>query len=103
MLWLRQVDEDFHARFSAYSRTYRYRIFNRWIRPALDTQRTCWFRKPLDAELMDVAAQQHAPDGPTKGPREVLAKIIESMQPRVFGGRKGVLGTLYRQALMHRP
>ena len=57
MLWLRPVDEDFHARFSAYSRTYRYRIFNRWIRPALDSHRTCWFRKPLDAELMHVAAQ----------------------------------------------
>jgi tRNA pseudouridine38-40 synthase len=57
VLWLRTVDEDFHARFSAVSRTYRYHILNRWVRPALDIQRRSWCRKPLDAELMQEAAQ----------------------------------------------
>ena len=57
ILWLREVDEGFHARFSAYSRTYRYRILNRWVRPALDAKRMGWCRKPLDAESMNEAAQ----------------------------------------------
>jgi tRNA pseudouridine38-40 synthase len=56
-LWVRPVDDDFHARFSAYSRTYRYRILNRWIRPALDARRASWCRQPLDAAAMHDAAQ----------------------------------------------
>jgi hypothetical protein len=57
LLWIREVDEKFHARFSAFSRSYRYCIANRWIRPALDATRKCWWRKPLDADLMNQAAQ----------------------------------------------
>jgi tRNA pseudouridine38-40 synthase len=57
LLWIREVDEKFHARFSAFSRSYRFCIANRWIRPALDITRKCWWRKPLDADLMNQAAQ----------------------------------------------
>lgn len=57
VLWLRPVPDDFHARFSAFSRTYRYRILNRWIRPALDATRCSWYRKPLDEHAMHRAAQ----------------------------------------------
>ena len=57
VLWARPVDDDFHARFSAFARSYRYRILNRWIRPALENNRACWVRQPLDAEVMHEAAQ----------------------------------------------
>jgi tRNA pseudouridine38-40 synthase len=57
VLWIRQVDDSFHARFSAYSRTYRYLVLNRWIRPALEARRMSWCRLPLDAERMHEAAQ----------------------------------------------
>jgi tRNA pseudouridine38-40 synthase len=57
VLWIRQVDESFHARFSAYSRTYRYLVLNRWIRPALEARRMSWWRLPLDAEMMHESAQ----------------------------------------------
>ena len=57
VLWVRPVDDEFHARFSAYARSYRYRILNRWVRPALENQRVSWVRRPLDAEAMQVAAQ----------------------------------------------
>jgi tRNA pseudouridine38-40 synthase len=57
VLWVREVDEDFHARFSAYSRSYRYIILNRWTRPALDAKRKSWCRQPLDADSMHRAAQ----------------------------------------------
>jgi tRNA pseudouridine38-40 synthase len=56
VLWIRPVDEAFHARFSAYSRSYRYCILNRWIRPALEATRMSWCRAPLDAGRMNEAA-----------------------------------------------
>ena len=57
VLWIRQVDDGFHARFSGFSRSYRYVILNRWIRPALDANRKNWCRTPLDADKMHDAAQ----------------------------------------------
>ncbi|MFO1407064.1 MAG: tRNA pseudouridine(38-40) synthase TruA [Steroidobacteraceae bacterium] len=57
VLWARTVPGDFHARFSATSRTYRYRILNRRIRPALERERCAWVRRPLDASAMHEAAQ----------------------------------------------
>ena len=57
VLWLREVDDSFHARFSACARTYRYRILNRWVRPALGANGLAWCRYPLDAGLMNEAAQ----------------------------------------------
>lgn len=57
VLWVRQVDSGFHARFSAGKRKYRYRILNRWIRPAIERGRVAWVRKPLHADRMHAAAQ----------------------------------------------
>ncbi|MDZ4730547.1 MAG: tRNA pseudouridine(38-40) synthase TruA [Xanthomonadales bacterium] len=57
VLWIRQVDDDFHARFAAYARSYQYRVLNRWIRPALEARYVSWYRKPLDAARMHEAAQ----------------------------------------------
>lgn len=53
-----QVDEDFHARFSARERAYVYRILNRRAPPALDTGRVWWVGAPLDDEAMHAAGQQ---------------------------------------------
>jgi tRNA pseudouridine38-40 synthase len=50
------VDDDFHARFSATQRHYRYRILNRRPAPALDEGRVWWVPVPLDADAMDDAA-----------------------------------------------
>ena len=35
VLWVQAVDDSFHARFSAFSRSYRYSLLNRWVRPAI--------------------------------------------------------------------
>jgi tRNA pseudouridine38-40 synthase len=56
-LWARNVPEDFHARYSAQARSYRYLILNRQSRPALERERACWVRQPLDARPMHEAAQ----------------------------------------------
>lgn len=55
--WCRQVDADFHARFSARARRYRYRILNRSVRPALERRYLSWVREPLDADAMHAASQ----------------------------------------------
>ncbi len=57
VLWAQPVSDDFHARFSARSRRYRYAILNRSIRPALDARYVAWERQPLDAVRMHEAAQ----------------------------------------------
>jgi len=57
VLWAQPVPDDFHARFSARSRRYRYTILNRGIRPALDARYVTWERLPLDAARMHAAAQ----------------------------------------------
>ncbi len=57
LLWVRTVSDEFHARFSARSRRYRYRILNRWIRPAMERGRVAWVRHRLDERLMNEAAQ----------------------------------------------
>mgnify|MGYP000008811092 CR=1 FL=1 len=49
---------DFHARFSATRRAYRYRILNRRPAPALDAGRVWWVPVPLDAPAMHAAAQR---------------------------------------------
>ena len=48
---------DFHARFSATMRHYRYRILNRRAPPALDRGQVWHVGTPLDAAAMHVAAQ----------------------------------------------
>ena len=51
------VDEDFHARFSATTRHYRFRILDRRPPPALDRNRVWWVTHTLDATAMHEAAQ----------------------------------------------
>jgi tRNA pseudouridine38-40 synthase len=55
--WAQPVSDDFHARFSARARRYRYRILNRPVRAALDARYVTWERLPLDASKMHAAAQ----------------------------------------------
>lgn len=55
--WAQPVADDFHARFSARARQYRYRLLPRYVRPALDARFVAWERKPLDASRMHEAAQ----------------------------------------------
>lgn len=58
VLWAREMDDDFHARFSAVGRSYRYLIHNRMARSALLAGRATWVYRPLDATLMHEAGQQ---------------------------------------------
>ena len=57
VLWAQPVADDFHARYAARSRRYRYRILNRPVRAALEARYVTWERLPLDAARMHQAAQ----------------------------------------------
>ena len=57
LTWAMAVSDDFHARYSAISRSYRYRILNRVQRSALFRQRAWWVHAQLDADRMHRAAQ----------------------------------------------
>jgi len=55
--WAKTVDEEFHARFSAVARQYRYVIYNRDVNSAVLAYRATWEPVPLDEQLMHQAAQ----------------------------------------------
>jgi len=54
--WAVPVAGEFHARYSAAARTYRYVLYNHPVRPALHHGRVGWFHLPLDAAAMRAAA-----------------------------------------------
>ena len=57
VLWVKPVNETFHARFSALRRRYRYVIFNRDVRPAFLAGRVAFCYRPLEVTRMQAAAQ----------------------------------------------
>ena len=57
VLWAHPVPEEFHARFSAQARSYRYLLINRPIRSAVLYGKVGWFHAPLDVDKMSEAAQ----------------------------------------------
>ncbi len=57
VLAVEQVGEDFHARFSAVGRHYRYHILNRPAPPAIDINRVWHFPGKLNIEAMRVGAE----------------------------------------------
>ena len=54
--WAKQVPDDFHARFSATARRYRYIIYNHKYRPAILRSGLSHYHQHLNVELMQQAA-----------------------------------------------
>lgn len=52
VLWVKVVDDEFHARFAATSRSYEYQILNRRVRPAINRHHLTWILQPLDHNAM---------------------------------------------------
>ncbi|KEF32308.1 MAG: tRNA pseudouridine(38-40) synthase TruA [Gammaproteobacteria bacterium] len=55
--WAGNGSDDFHARFSAVYRRYRYVIYNHAVRPGIQRGQVSWTFRPLDADRMNQAAQ----------------------------------------------
>lgn len=57
VIWAKEVDNSFHARYGAFARRYRYLIYNHEIRPAILRKAISWYFQLLDEKRMQVAAQ----------------------------------------------
>jgi tRNA pseudouridine38-40 synthase len=57
VLWAREMPQDFHARFCAEARGYRYVLLGHQVRPGLLAGRVGWHHRPLDALVMQRSAE----------------------------------------------
>ncbi len=57
VLWAREVDADFHARFTCEARHYRYVVHNRLARPGLWRDRVTWIHHHLEVAPMQAGAR----------------------------------------------
>ncbi len=55
-LWIKELDDQFHARYSAIKRSYRYTILNRPVRSSLARHRAWWVYQALDVDSMVTGA-----------------------------------------------
>lgn len=76
--------EGFHARFSARSRSYRYRIWRRRAPSPFERRRSFWYPRPLDEERLAEAAAlvvgQHdfRAFTPTETQHEVFVRVVSA-------------------------
>lgn len=56
ILWVQETPDDFHARYSAIARFYRYVILNRPMKSALFRRQVTWHFHPLNEKAMQEAA-----------------------------------------------
>lgn len=57
IIWAQEAVDDFHARYSAIARFYRYVILNRNTHSALLRHQATWCNQPLNTDLMHEAGQ----------------------------------------------
>ena len=55
--WAQPVSEEFHSRYDAIARRYRYHILNRRARPGVLPTTVSWYPRPLEEGVMHEAAQ----------------------------------------------
>ncbi len=78
-----EAPPDFHARHSARSRSYRYRLFTRARRSPFETRRSWWVPHPLDEAALSAAAQAIVGEHdfraftPTQTYHSVFVRVVE--------------------------
>lgn len=56
VVWADVEADTFHARYDAVSRSYRYRVWRRRERSALEARRSVWWPRPLDLDTLNTNA-----------------------------------------------
>ena len=78
-----EAPPDFHARFSARSRSYRYRLFTRLTPSPFETRRSWWVPRPIDEERLRAAAallpgeHDFRAFTPTQTQHDVFVRVVE--------------------------
>jgi tRNA pseudouridine38-40 synthase len=81
-----EVTADFHARFSARSRSYRYRIFNRSMPSPFEHRRSWWLTRPLDEEQLNASAallrgeHDFRAFTPTQTQHKLFVRVVENAE-----------------------
>ena len=81
-----QAAEGFHARFDARTRSYRYRLWRRRERSALEAKRALWWPRPFDVGAADAAAQALLGEHdfraftPTDTQHEVFVRVVREVR-----------------------
>jgi len=79
-----EAPSDFHARFSARSRSYRYRIHTRRAPSPFEAHRSWWYPRPLELDRLEpqasllVGEHDFRAFTPTETQHEVFVRIVEA-------------------------
>jgi tRNA pseudouridine38-40 synthase len=79
-----EAADDFHARFSARARSYRYRIWRPRMRSPFEAGRSWWYPRPLDRARLDqqaaalVGEHDFRAFTPTETQHEAFVRVIET-------------------------
>jgi len=79
-----EAPAGFSARFDARARSYRYRVWRRSERSALEAARALWHPRPLDVPALDAAARALVGEHdfraftPTETQHETFTRVVES-------------------------
>lgn len=86
-----EATAGFNARFSARSRTYRYRVWRRRTPSAFEQRRSLWYPRPLDEERLATSAalivggHDFRAFTPTETQHDHFVRVIESCEWRRTG------------------
>lgn len=92
VVWADVAPDGFHARFDAASRSYRYRVWRRRERSALEARRSLWWPRPLDLDRLNenaaaiVGEHDFRAFTPTDTQHEVFVRVVESAGWRELDG-----------------
>ena len=81
-----QAADVFHARFDARARSYRYRVWRRRERSALEAHRSLWWPRPFDVAAADARAQALLGEHdfraftPTDTQHEVFVRVVKQVR-----------------------
>ena len=105
------VPDDFHARYGATNKLYRYRIINRSAPPAIDHGLAWHVKKPLDAAAMHEAAQVllghhdfttfRDSQCQAKSPEKTLDRLDISVQDYDSSGGREIVIEAEAQSFLH--